>query len=54
MARHERDYIIGLDLGIASVGWACVEVAVTEKDGKEHAQPIGLIVRNPRVIYTWG
>ena len=43
MARHERDYIIGLDLGIASVGWACVEVAVTEKDGKEHAQPIGLI-----------
>ncbi|MBP5788830.1 MAG: type II CRISPR RNA-guided endonuclease Cas9, partial [Neisseriaceae bacterium] len=40
----KQDYIIGLDLGIASVGWACVEVDIfTDKDGKEQAQPMGLI-----------
>ena len=40
----KQDYIIGLDLGIASVGWACVKVAIhTDKDGKEQAQPMGLI-----------
>ena len=40
----KQDYIIGLDLGIASVGWACVAVDIfTDKDGKEQAQPIGLI-----------
>ncbi|MBO7081404.1 MAG: type II CRISPR RNA-guided endonuclease Cas9, partial [Neisseriaceae bacterium] len=39
-----KNYIIGLDLGIASVGWACVAVDIfTDKDGKEQAQPIGLI-----------
>ena len=41
---NNKNYIIGLDLGIASVGWACVEVAIhTDKDGKEQAQPIGLL-----------
>ena len=40
----KQDYIIGLDLGIASVGWACVKVAVhTDENGKEQAQPMGLI-----------
>lgn len=40
----KQDYIIGLDLGIASVGWACVAVDIfTDKDGKEQAQPMGLI-----------
>ncbi|MBP3195201.1 MAG: type II CRISPR RNA-guided endonuclease Cas9 [Cardiobacteriaceae bacterium] len=39
-----KNYIIGLDLGIASVGWACVEVDIhKDEDGKEQAQPIGLI-----------
>ncbi|MBR1375155.1 MAG: type II CRISPR RNA-guided endonuclease Cas9 [Cardiobacteriaceae bacterium] len=41
---HDKNYIIGLDLGIASVGWACVQVDIhTDKDGKEQAQPIGLL-----------
>ncbi|MBQ9601562.1 MAG: type II CRISPR RNA-guided endonuclease Cas9, partial [Neisseriaceae bacterium] len=41
---NNKNYILGLDLGIASVGWACVEVDIfTDKDGKEQAQPIGLI-----------
>lgn len=40
----KQDYIIGLDLGIASVGWACVKVAIhTDKNGKQQAQPIGLL-----------
>ena len=40
----KQDYIIGLDLGIASVGWACVKVVVhTDENGKEQAQPMGLI-----------
>lgn len=44
MAQQNKNYIIGLDLGIASVGWACVEVDIfTDKDGKEQAQPIGLL-----------
>ncbi|MBQ9259206.1 MAG: hypothetical protein IJ187_05085, partial [Neisseriaceae bacterium] len=44
MAQQQHNYIIGLDLGIASVGWACVAVDIfTDKDGKEQAQPIGLI-----------
>ena len=40
----KQDYIIGLDLGIASVGWACVAADIfTDQNGKEQAQPMGLI-----------